>query len=360
MIKKYLLLLITLSLFSACRDIYEPDIELVDNSLVVEGLITNMPGRHLVKLSRSSAFGQSFRYDMVDGASVSITSSGGQSVFLTEGRAGHYYTPESFSGKAGESYVLHVETPEGDAYKSEPQLMMPPLQVENVSAEHGIRLFFLSSSMSSAITQQDVHGGKVFFTVTGNDRPKFRFTSHLLLDYIITYPGVFPTYDYCWIRRSIMDYMEKDIGESPGTGAALRHQVGYIPSLAKDLPYMGFPNYVTGPENTYFGSIRIILNYLYALNDDAYRFHDMRNKQLSDEGRFFDPIAAQLTGNIHAVNKPEEMVFGFFEASSVTYTPVRVRISPLELKAEIVELTDTMASTGCVFNEMPAFFTSNK
>jgi hypothetical protein len=344
----------------ACTDIYEPEIELVDNHLVVEALITNQPGRHAVRLTRSSAFGRSFQRVSVRKAKVYIIDSKGNEVSLEEESAGTYLTPPSFAGEVGESYVLHIETSNGMVYQSDPQELMPPLQVDQVTTEPGIKLFFLSSSVSASLSQEDVQVGKIFFTVSGRDLPRFRFNSILLLDYIIQYPGIFPTYDFCWIRRSINDYLDKDIGESPGSGQGVRHQVGFVPAISQHLPMMGFPIYMGGDPITYYGSFRVLLTYLYSLNDEAYHFHDMRNRQLDDEGRFFDPIAAQLPGNIHNVSNPEEVVFGFFEVSSVTYTPVRVKISPFDLSAEVIHLVDTMSTQGCLFNELPPFLNNVK
>lgn len=342
-------------LAAACTDVYEPEIDMVDNHLVVEGLITNQPGPHVIRLTRSSAFGKSFQRVSVRNARVFVTDSKGVEVFLPETGAGNYLTPASFAGEVGESYVLHIETSNGIVYRSDPQRLMPPLQVDQVTTEPGIKLFFLSSSVSASLSQEDVQVGKIFFSVTGRDQPRFRFNSILLLDYIIQYPGIFPTYDFCWIRRSINDYLDKDIGESSGSGEGVRHQVGFVPAVSQQLPMMGFPIYMGGDPMTYYGSFRVLLNYLYSLNDEAYHFHDMRNRQLDDEGRFFDPIAAQLPGNIHNVNNPEEVVFGFFEVSSVTYTPVRVKISPFELSADVIHLVDTMSNQGCFFNEIPPF-----
>jgi hypothetical protein len=42
--------------------------------------------------------------------------------------------------------------------------------------------------------------------------------------------------------------------------------------------------------------------------------------QIQSEGKIFDPVAAQLNGNIKCITDPEKKAIGFFEASSVSYS----------------------------------------
>lgn len=349
------MILLWLLLLAACTDIYSPDIERVDRYLVVEGLVTDQPGPHLVKLTRSSTFGEPFPRIMVTGAHVFISASGGDTITLEEHAAGHYYTPESFSGITGARYVLHIHTAEGQTYRSESQLMMPPVTVEAVEAEFGYKPFFQYSGVSRTIIRENLLGGKIFITVGGEESPMFRFTSNLLVDYYIVYPGIFPTVDNCWIRRSVLDYIDSDVGRGHGTGITGLHMISFIPARPHNLPFLGFPNYVTGPENIFYGSLRILTSRIFALNEEAYDFHYMRNKQLSSEGRFFDPIAAQLPGNIMRIDHPGEPVLGLFEVSAVSSASILVKISPIEIASALINLVDTIPDTGCMNEEIPGF-----
>jgi len=50
------------------------------------------------------------------------------------------------------------------------------------------------------------------------------------------------------------------------------------------------------------------------------RIMRLMDEQLRSEGKLFDPVAAQLNGNIHCATNPDKKAFGFFEASSVSRT----------------------------------------
>ncbi|HUX57903.1 MAG TPA: DUF4249 family protein [Bacteroidales bacterium] len=62
---------------------------------------------------------------------------------------------------------------------------------------------------------------------------------------------------------------------------------------------------------------RILLINLYTLNNDSYSYYKSLDEQIQSEGKLFDPIAAQLNGNIKCITNPEKKAIGFFEASSV-------------------------------------------
>jgi Domain of unknown function (DUF4249) len=74
----------------------------------------------------------------------------------------------------------------------------------------------------------------------------------------------------------------------------------------------------------YMISARIIYLNQYTLNNETYLYYSNIDKMLRSEGKLFDPIASQINGNIKCLTKPENKVFGFFEASSVSHTRYKV------------------------------------
>jgi len=55
------------------------------------------------------------------------------------------------------------------------------------------------------------------------------------------------------------------------------------------------------------------------LNNETYLYYKSLNQQMLSEGKLFDPVAAQLIGNIKCTTDPMKKAIGFFEASSVSY-----------------------------------------
>lgn len=73
------------------------------------------------------------------------------------------------------------------------------------------------------------------------------------------------------------------------------------------------------PQNSQKISIKYsILVKQYALTSDAYQYFSILKKNTENLGSIFDAQPTQLTGNIHSVKKPDEVVIGFFTASAVT------------------------------------------
>jgi hypothetical protein len=73
------------------------------------------------------------------------------------------------------------------------------------------------------------------------------------------------------------------------------------------------------PQNSQKISIKYsIMVKQYALTKDAYQYFSILKKNTENLGSIFDAQPTQLTGNIHSVKSPDEVVIGFFTASSVT------------------------------------------
>jgi hypothetical protein len=352
------LLLSSMLVLAACQDIYEPDIEFNNDFLVVEGLVTNEPSPNLVKLSRSSVFGEPFKSSMEHQAKVSITCNEGIIHHLYEVSPGHYYTDQDFVAEVGKEYSLHIETSNGESYLSAPQLLMPPLAIESFTGEAADKTFIRKHTVSGNIVHNTVKGNNVIMTVSNAGfAPKFRFTNYLLADYEVIINEF--NYNRCWIRNPVTDYMNPDIGKNLINATSQEHAISFVPFASRDLTYLSFPDYYMDPITNY-NSQRIVINYIYSLNDDAYAFHEARNQQLNDEGRFFDPISPQLPGNVSCLSDPSKPVLGFFEVSSLSYRPVSVSYVNGKINVESVHFVDTIPNTGCMHNQIPPFFSNLK
>lgn len=64
---------------------------------------------------------------------------------------------------------------------------------------------------------------------------------------------------------------------------------------------------------------RILYLNQYTINNDTYLYYKSLDEQMQSEGKLFDPVASQLTGNIKCITDAGKKAIGFFEASSVSY-----------------------------------------
>ncbi|WP_181885051.1 DUF4249 domain-containing protein [Pontibacter diazotrophicus] len=70
----------------------------------------------------------------------------------------------------------------------------------------------------------------------------------------------------------------------------------------------------------------------YALTQEAYQYWEALRKNTEGIGTLFDPLPAQLTGNVHSLANPDEPVIGYVGASSVQEK--RIFVSRDELPKE--------------------------
>ncbi len=370
-IGKYIYLSIFLLFtFYGCKDIYEPEIKLDENNLVVDGLITNNNGPHKVKLSKTDVFGSEYQNKPVTNASLKIFDKAGNEIILKEEDAGTYLTPDNFSGEIGEVYTLQITTEDGSIYKSEPQKLLPPIEIDEFYGEFGTETFFYKQEDGSSLFSQEVDGVNLFINVSSdNDRyPKFRFNSSLMLQYKFEPQGIEdPVYVYCWEKSDLTTVINRDIIKNLSKPKSKHNRIGFIPRRSSNMRHVGFPSttvdttaeYGPGDEDIVIINYlqpRIFINSVYALNEDAYSFHFERNQQINDGGSFFDPISPQISGNMYSVDDNEENVFGFFEVSSKA-SSFTVNVRP-EADYNIVNLDtldclDHLPDSGSSFDEKP-------
>ena len=343
-------------LFTSCRDIYEPELDVQDRYMVVEGLITDEEGPHRVRLSKTNIFGETSHPEPVVDATVQITSSAHDTILLAEKEPGAYFTPDAFKGLPGETYRLHIEKTDGTMYRSEPQELRAPVETDTIFGEYGNHLFFYESQVSGDLIQDEVDGVNMFMDVTREDEqvPLFRFSTVMLLQYTVQVSQMPPTYNFCWRKRSITDFLDKDIGTATGSSVSNRNQFAFFPLNAPAMRYLGFP--ISDNDTSFVSYIhpRILINSIYTLNEDAYAFHQARNQQLGDDGNFFDPIDPQLPGNVFNVQEGKDDVIGFFEASSLNRVTINVRpFSDGRIEVDYHDCMHEVPSHGCMFMDQP-------
>ncbi len=349
-----LLLLGLFVVMTACQEKFEHHVGQLENYLVVDGLLTTQEGPHGVRLSETTPFGEPRNLNRISDALVTISDNEGNEVMLEETSHGWYYTPNDFRGEVGKTYTLQIVTADGYTYESEPQEIVEPIEFENLDGEFSYEAFYFKSAISGRIYEDVVQGTKIYLETILDDSetPKFRYEAGLYLQYIRVIPvGFIETYDYCWMIYDATTFLPRDIPDFSAGADFSHHQVGFLPYNTSDLLYLNLPD-------RSYDHHRTLISRLYALNQDAYDFHYAKNEQLSDEGKFFDPIAMELPTNMRCVNDPERRVYGIFETSSVTSFSVRSHYNSAtnEITLTPWEDPETIPEDGCSYEAHPPFW----
>jgi hypothetical protein len=238
-----------------------------------------------------------------------------------------------FTGIPGRIYRLHVVTPDGAEYESDPQRLFPEVSPDSVYAEFDTKETLERYSGLKVYT----HGADILIDLhnQSDTLPRFRITSNLVMEYSwITYVQKnwgddFIHFDfYCWKTvNANSNFNLTDEEYSLNSASIKKHQACFF----DDYFYVFAMSYglevnwddTTGtpterPSQDFLIQHRILYLNQYTLNNETYLYYKSLNEQMQSEGKLFDPIPAQLTGNIKCISDPEKSAIGFFEASSVS------------------------------------------
>lgn len=309
-IRVWIVLLVLL--MAGCREEIPLTSREVDVRLVVEGMITDEPGPYAVRLSLTSALGETGSQSM-SGCTVTITDNEGYTEVLAETDDGVYLThPAGIRGVPGKEYMLAVETPDGRKYETPFEKMENPVPIENVYSELQYQeaedypfglpgfQFYTDSEASSA-------DGNYFLwrlTETFQYNLDYKlyaiyYDGEIFVNNIDTISG-YDTLFTCWKTQNVNTF------------------------------YTGKTNNLTEPKITrqplhFVGtdSKRLSVRYSlevqqYSISQDSWGFWTSMQEQISGQNFLVAKQPYNPVGNVTNVEDPDETVLGHFTVASVT------------------------------------------
>lgn len=294
-------------LIVSCEEIYLPNIDEVDDLLVVEAILISNSDINSVKLYRTRGFYNTDPYPTVKGANVYLNDDIGNKISCYEATEGVYNLSQNLDPK--HRYSLNIEL-DGEKYVSEMQAIPEPPILDTIYGEYDYKVSIEGTATSNEKIERD-YGFQLYsdFADKGGTN-HYRFDGRKILQYIelITINGIPPKTIPIYYWRSLYPTGTINIGGPPEY------------SISKDItkhPLDFFPqNYNKLFPDTMFFDGWIYIIYQYGLNEDTYRYYERINQQLDNEGKIFDPLYIQLTGNITCQSNPDKKVLGNFEIST--------------------------------------------
>lgn len=348
-------------LFISCYKPYDADISTDRKVLVVNGRITNEKASYKVQLTYAMPFDSSGASIPVNSAKINITDNHGNIYFLNELGKGFYASDSLlFTAIPGKTYTLHITTPGGDRYESDPQKLFPEVRPDSVYAEFGFKETLSQISGLYELT----HGANILIDIanSADSLPHFLIKAELVEQYIYTICPPFQScyIYYCWQTiNATPDINLTGEGFSLNTASVNKHEIGFIDDNLYCIGLTYVQGVSTTEYNNYLVHHRIIYLKQYTLNNETYLYYNRMNDQLRSDGKLFDPIAVQLIGNIRCVTDPDKQAFGFFEASSVSSTAYTLDFRNLKNNQPFLNETPYILPTkpyGCLVNEIPLFW----
>ena len=353
----------------SCYQVYDPHVDTAQKVLVVDGMITNKTDAYHVDLSYAKQFNSSEKGSPVSAANVSVSDDLGNSFKFNERENGDYVSDSlQFTGQPGRTYRLHIVTPDGNEFESDPQRLFPEVSPDNVYAEFDTKEIINQTTGLKVNT----YGADILTDISNKSDtlPRFRIASNLVMEYYY-YKTIQVMRDhyifefYCW--QTIDAYPDIDLtgGEYSINNASIRkfpvcflddnNNVWAVIYNCKVNIADTTGSAIAAGYQYYEINHRLLYLKQYTLNNETYLYYKSLNEQMQSEGKLFDPVAAQLNGNIKCTNDPGEKAIGFFEASSVSNSEYIVDFRNLVNSQPALTKTPYIlppGSDGCLINRM--------
>ena len=293
-IKIGIFLILGLQIIS-CKEIYKPPSILKNPGfLVVDGFLNAGSDSTIIRLSRTRNLDSIVPIPETN-AQVIVMGALGETFLMPEKGSGRYII-DHLPLNTGEIYQLKIITNDNRIYQSDtfPSMRTPP--VDRLSWKQDVNGVTIKANAHDPqnktrnyrweyVETWEYHTGKL--TVVDYDGSKVVFRSNDNLIY------------YCWMTlpsTNIIVGSTSKLSEDVVSGQVICE----VPAASEKMSY------------TYS-----ILVSQYGITTDAYNYWQDLRKNNDLTGSIFDAQPSQLTGNIHCLSNPEEMVLGFMGASTV-------------------------------------------
>ena len=265
--------------------------------LVVDGGMTNLHEPYRVQLSYTSPTLQAYEGEDLTGAEVYITNEEGTRADLTEvaDSEGTYQTDSTlFRGQIGQTYQLHVITPDGMSYASLPETMTEVSPIDSIYFALESRSRLIESEGETLLTKW----GLQFYLDGGTGASR---TAYYQWTYSETYQFAAPLGGpFCYLTtfptRDITIASTQDLTRDRVVG----QPINFVDITGRKL------------QKRYSLLVRQT-----SLTERAYQFWQNVVRQQESVGSIFDPPPAPIPGNLRNVNDERETVLGYFRVAAV-------------------------------------------
>lgn len=313
----YLLSLILLVFaWNACIDPVEFEPEEAEQFVVINGIIHNQAGPYTVSIRKSATSQQ--EEEALSGAEVYILDGNENRFDLGEVSPGIYETDSSqMLGRVGERYQLKIQLREGGSYESDIEELQAPLPIGKLSFQYKEEEEL--NELSNIVLEKKLRIS-VENTVPGNRRDlyfkwetygEWEFRETDALSDIFATSGAGPEMFTCFLRD---DLKRGDLHLYDASRLS-------TPSFQQEIK--------TIPVNYKFAFNYCVHVRQLVINQKAYEFWEQLKKLSERNGLFLESLPGTVKGNIKNSANPDEQVFGYFYAASISTD--RIFVSPDEV-----------------------------
>ncbi|MGL4630376.1 MAG: DUF4249 domain-containing protein [Leadbetterella sp.] len=327
--KRYLLYFLFL-FFQSCVDPFDVEFSTKDSYYIVDGRVSNIIDEpsliSLFKTSDSSNFKSSEftsslipnknDISVVSNAEVIIVENNSKEIRFEETSPGNYTAPFGFIGTEGNTYKLKVRLPDGQQLQSSDEKMPAAVLFDAIYDDFNIKEVDDKNYKSGKFPTTDVY---VDFVDPSNQTNFYQWkwtsfeTQKICKSCKQSYLN--GTTQNCdpdreLIQGSFFDYECRaicwDILESNQIDVLTDKYINGLPQKRKQI--CNYPVYQSNPVMIYV--------YQFSITPNQFRYLQLLKDQSVNTGTLADTPPAPIQGNVQIVDKPKELVMGYFSAAS--------------------------------------------
>ena len=308
--KRYNYIIFIVIWIAGCRKPYNPPAVRASGSyLVVEGVINGGTDSTVIKLSRTVNLSSKNVTNPVIGATLTVERDDNTVYPLTETANGHYMSP-GINLDSTRKYRIRIKTA-NDEYLSDfvPVLNSPPIDsVSYVIGNNGINIY-----SDTHDPKNNTHYYRWDYQETWIIHSNYYSFYQSNGDSVIARDMINDQVYQCWqsdtsnvIILASSSNLSKDV--------IINNPITFIgPATGK----LGGRNSIITSQAASGANVYSILLRQYALTSDAYTFWTNMKTNSEQLGSIFDTQPSSVSGNIHSINNPAEVVIGYISAGSI-------------------------------------------
>ncbi|MCF8364856.1 MAG: DUF4249 domain-containing protein [Bacteroidales bacterium] len=302
-----IILILLLITFFSCEEEFEPKIDSSSESLiVVDGMISNLPGPYTIKLSLSSKI-ESPEYTPLNGFMVMIEDDLGNSEYCWESHAGNYITANpDFRGITGRKYKVNLISPEGKNYQSAFEKLREPAAIQSID-------YKLEFASDEDLTY-DIAGYR-FYVSTGQAPVD---TNYFMWQLISTFKYT-ADFNIYWIwegyLRPVTNYDTLKTCYKTDTlpDIFLLNTENMKPPVVSNFPL----HYVTTETRALMERYSVLVRQ-FSMSKESFKFWRIIKDQNTNLGNLYSKQPFQVKGNVYNPQNPDEIVLGHFMVAGIS------------------------------------------
>lgn len=303
---KSILSVVVVIMLCTCIDPYVPKLKGYESLMVVEGLVTDQNTSYTVKLSKTFMEQETTPFPVSD-AIVYITDQESNSTYLQPDGSGKYITDSlQFCGIVGKTYILHILTGNGDIYESDPCIMLPVTDIDNIYYEKEQALVNNGTETEDGIgiyLDSSEEGNTKYYRWAFEETWKFKVPYPKKYDYHpqdSSFTMIKKIKEYCWKNRKSDEILIQAVYE--GESNQIKNKpIVFIASNKSDRLLIQYS----------------ILVSQYSVSKAEYDFWNNLKQVNTSGGDIFAKQPYTVISNIHNINNAKERVLGYFQVSAV-------------------------------------------